>query len=89
MNTYKLTMPCTKVDINGNITDSETTVMFDNKDELIQYLSGDTDGDEYGSSLSKIQKFDKELYREIGLMCNHLTRLFNSASSNTTIDAIP
>lgn len=75
MKTYKLTFPCQFVDIDGNMVDGERTVMFTNKEELIEYLSGDVNGDNYGSSLLRIREHDIKLYEEVGRMCNHMVKL--------------
>lgn len=90
MNTYKLTVPCTVVDINGNTVNKETTLVFANKEELISYLSGDTDEDEYGCGLINIRKYNNKLYEEVGRMCNHMSYLLGESikHANTTIDAV-
>lgn len=79
---YKLTFPCELIDINGNIVNTEQTVVFDNKEELLEYVSGDTDGDNYGSGLVRIRKYDNDLYARIGKMCNHISHLFWLENAN-------
>lgn len=82
MNTYKLTVPCTVVDINGNTVNTEKMIVFTNKEELLEYISGDTDGDNYGSGLINIRKYDNKLYEEVGRMCNHITHLLWLENAN-------
>ncbi|MBP5423857.1 MAG: hypothetical protein J6Y78_15580 [Paludibacteraceae bacterium] len=79
---FKLTFSCKLTDINGNIVDTEKTVVFDNKEELIEFMSGDTDGDNYGSSLIRIKEYDNELYTQIGKVCNHISYLFQNENTS-------
>lgn len=81
---YKLTFPCTLVDITGNVVNTEKTIVFDNRKELIEYLSGDTDGDSYGSSLIRIKDFDKKLYEDIARMCNQILYLHQQDEKQKT-----
>lgn len=90
MSMYKLTAPCKIVDINGNIVDKEDVILFDNKAELIEYVTGDTDGDAYGSGLLRIRECDKDLYAKVGKMCNYITHLLwleDTRRANLVIDA--
>ena len=75
---YKLTIPCQSTDVNGNIVDEETTVVFDSKEEVIEFLSGDCDGDNFGSSLLRIRSYDNKLYEEVGRTCNHIVNIFEA-----------
>ena len=88
MGTYKLTFPCILTDVNGNVVNTEKTVVFDDKEELIEYLSGDTDGDNHGSSLLRIKDFDKKLYEDIGGMCNIISHLLLQEEINKKQDTI-
>ena len=72
---YKLTLPCKLIDVNGNIVNTEQTIIFDNREELLEYVSGDTDGDNYGSGLLRIRRYDNDLYAQVGKMCNHIAHL--------------
>ena len=72
---YKLTFPCEVTDINGNVVNTEKTVVFSNKEELLEYISGDTDGDNYGSGLLRIRKYDNNFYTQLGKTCNHIAHL--------------
>ena len=83
MGIYKLTSPCTMIDINGNLVDAEKMVIFDNKKELIEYLHGDVDGDNYGSGLLRIKDCDEKLYKEIGRMCNRISYLLQQEKTNS------
>ena len=86
---FKLTTPVTIIDVNGNSNETERTFVFSNKEELIEFISGDTDGDNYGSSLLKFRQYDNKLYEEVGRICNHITYLFETAAANNVvIDAI-
>lgn len=69
---FKLTAPVTIIDVNGNSNETEQTIVFSNREELIEFISGDTDGDVYGSSLIHIKEYDNELYTQVGKMCNHI-----------------
>lgn len=69
---YKLTIQAKVKDIKDNITDKEVVIEFNNKEELIEFLSNDMDGDNYGSSLVRIRKYDDDLYTFLGKMCNHI-----------------
>jgi len=88
---FKLTAPATIIDINGNTVDTEKVVIFSNKEELLEYVSGDTDGDNYGSSLIRIKEYDNELYAQVGKMCNrlvHLLWLENANKERQTVTSV-
>ncbi len=59
MNNYKLTFPCTLIDINGNVADTENIIIFSNEENLISFLSGDTDDDNYRYGLINVRKYDQ------------------------------
>ena len=90
MKTYKLTSPYTVVDIDGNIVNTEKTLIFTSKEELISYLPGDTDGDKYGCGLINIRKYDNKLCEEVGRMSKHMSYLLAESTkhANMTIDAV-
>jgi len=75
MSVYKFTFPCKLKDVNGNIVDAEKFVVFDNKEELLEYISGDMDGNNYGSGLLRIRKHDEDFYTKVGKMCNRIAYL--------------
>lgn len=80
---YKLTFPCKSTDVNGDIVNTERTVVFDNKEELLEYVSGDTDGDKYGSGLLHILKYDNDLYAQVGKMCNRVAYLLRESQEKS------
>ena len=85
---YKLTFPCEVTDINGNVVNTEKTIMFSNKEELLEYISGDTDGDNYGSGLLRIRKYDNNLYTQLGKTCNHIAHLLHCESINEEMHTV-
>ena len=78
---FKLTTPVTVIDVNGNSKEAERTFVFDNKEELIEFISGDTDGYNYGSSLIRIKEYDNELYTQVGKVCNYISCLLQNENT--------
>lgn len=85
---YKLTSTCKQIDIDGNIIDAEQTVIFSSKESLIEYLSGDHDGDNYGSGLIRILEQDAKLYPQIGKICNSIVRTIERQNEKHIVTSV-